>query len=82
MIEILLLKSLLKQRGMIMKIKIDEIMNFYMDKTKNDSSSVSYEWIMILLAMLMFTQNENREVDIAEIEKIIPNIRKDMGLEE
>ena len=65
-----------------MKIKIDEIMNFYMDKIKNDSSSVSYEWIVILLVMLMFPQNENREVDIAEIEKIIPNIRKDMGLEE
>ena len=65
-----------------MKIKIDEIMNFYMDKMKNDSSSVSYEWIVILLVMLMFPQNENREVDIAEIEKIIPNIRKDMGLEE
>ena len=65
-----------------MKIKIDEIMNFYMDKIKNDSSLVSYEWIVILLVMLMFPQNENREVDIAEIEKMIPNIRKDMGLEE
>lgn len=65
-----------------MKIKIDEIMNFYMDKMKNDPATVSYEWIVILLVVLMFPQNENREVDIAEIEKIIPNIRKDMGLEE
>ena len=65
-----------------MKIKIDEIMNFYMDKMQNDPAAMSYKWMMILLVMLMFAQNENREVDIAEIEKFLPDIRKEMGLEE
>ena len=65
-----------------MKIKIDEIMNFYMDKMKNDPAAVSYKWMMILLVMLMFAKNENGEVDIAEIEKFLPDIREEMGLEE
>ena len=65
-----------------MKIKIDDVINFYMDKMKNDSESVSYKWLMILLIMLMYMQNENKEVDVAEIEKILPNIREEMGLEE
>lgn len=65
-----------------MKIKIDEIMNFYMDKMKNDPESVSYKWLMIVLIMLMYMQNENKEVDVAEIEKFLPDIREEMGLEE
>lgn len=65
-----------------MMIKIDDIMNFYMNKMKDDPESVSYKWLMILLVMLMYMQNENKEVDVAEIEKILPNIREEMGLEE
>lgn len=65
-----------------MMIKIDDIMNFYMNKMKNDPESVSYKWLMILLIMLMYIQNEDKEVDVAEIEKILPNIREEMGLEE
>lgn len=65
-----------------MMIKIDDVMNFYMNKMKNDPESMSYKWLMILLVMLMFAQNENKEVDVAEIEKFLPNIREEMGLEE
>ena len=65
-----------------MMIKIDDVMNFYMNKMKDDPESMSYKWLMILLVMLMFTQNENKEVDVAEIEKFFPNIREEMGLEE
>ena len=65
-----------------MKIKIDDVINFYMNKMKNDPESVSYKWLMILLIMLMYMQNENKEVDVAEIEKVLPNIREEMGLEE
>lgn len=65
-----------------MMIKIDDVMNFYMNKMKDDPESMSYKWLMILLVMLMFAQNENKEVDIAEIEKFLPNIREEMGLEE
>ena len=65
-----------------MMIKIDDVMNFYMNKMKNDPESMSYKWLMILLIMLMFAQNENKEVDVAEIEKFFPNIREEMGLEE
>lgn len=65
-----------------MMIKIDDVMNFYMNKMKDDPESMSYKWLMILLIMLMYMQNENKEVDIAEIEKFIPNIREEMGLEE
>lgn len=65
-----------------MMIKIDDVMNFYMNKMKDDPESMSYKWLMILLVMLMFAQNENKEVDVAEIEKFLPNIREEMGLEE
>lgn len=65
-----------------MMIKADDIINFYMNKIKNDSESVSYKWMMMLLIMLMDMQNENKEVDVAEIEKFLPNIREEMGLEE
>lgn len=65
-----------------MMIKADDIINFYMNKIKDDSELVSYEWLMILLIMLMYMQNENKEVDVAEIEKFFPSIKKEMGLEE
>lgn len=65
-----------------MMIKIDDIMNFYMNKMKDDPAAMSYKWLMILLIMLMYIQNENKEVDVAEIEKFLPNIREEMGLEE
>lgn len=65
-----------------MMIKIDDVMNFYMNKMKDDPAAMSYKWLIILLVMLMFTQNENKEVDVAEIEKFLPNIREEMGLEE
>ena len=65
-----------------MMIKIDDIMNFYMNKMKDDPESMSYKWLMILLIMLMYMQNESKEVDVAEIEKFLPNIREEMGLEE
>ena len=65
-----------------MMIKVDDIINFYMNKMKNDPESMSYKWLMILLIMLMYMQNENKEVDVAEVEKILPSIKKEMGLEE
>lgn len=65
-----------------MMIKVDDIINFYMNKIKDDSESVSYKWLMMLLIILMDIQNENKEVDVAEIEKFLPNIREEMGLEE
>lgn len=65
-----------------MMIKIDDIMNFYMNKKKDDPAAMSYKWLMILWIMLMYMQNENKEVDVAEVEKFFPNIREEMGLEE
>ena len=65
-----------------MMIKIDDVMNFYMNKMKDDPAAMSYKWLMLLLIMLMYMQNENKEVDVAEIEKVLPNIREEMGLEE
>ena len=32
--------------------------------------------------MLIYMNKENGEMDITEVEKIIPNIREEMGLEE
>ena len=65
-----------------MTIKIKDIISFYMNKMKDSSNSTFWEWFYLLSIMLIYMNKENGEMDITEVEKIIPNIREEMGLKE
>lgn len=65
-----------------MMIKIKDVIDFYTDKMKNDPDSMSWKWMFLIIMMLTYIGKENEEIDIAEIEKFIPNIKEEMGLKE
>lgn len=65
-----------------MMIKIKDVIDFYTDKMKNDPDSMSWKWMFLIIMMLTYIGKENEEIDIAEIEKFIPNIKEEMGIEE
>lgn len=62
-----------------MKIKIKDVINFYTDKIYKLKHQ---EWLFLVIAPILYQDGLDEEIDVAEIEKMIPNIRKDMGLEE
>ena len=62
-----------------MKIKIKDVINFYTDKIYELKHQ---EWLFLVITPILYQDRLDEEIDIAEIEKMIPNIRKDMGLEE